>query len=53
MVNLELSVIDALAIESLLSMLDSHIKLGEEFKAMYDRYLASLSEAGISIVVGD
>ena len=53
MVNLELSVIDALAIESLLCMLDSHIKLGDEFKAMYARYLAALSKAGISTVVGN
>lgn len=53
MVNLELSVIDALAIESLLSMLDSHIKLGAEFKALVARYLAALSKAGISTVVGD
>ena len=53
MVNLELSVIDALAIESLLCMLDSHIKLGPDFKALYARYLAALSKAGVSSVVGD
>ena len=53
MVKLELSVIDALAIESLLCLLDSHIKLGDEFKAMYARYLAALSKAGISKVVGE
>ena len=53
MVNLELSVIDALAIESLLCMLDSHIKLGDEFQAMYARYFAALSKAGISKVVGE
>ena len=53
MVNLELSVIDALAIESLLCMLDSHINLRDEFKSMYGRYLAALSKAGISTVVGE
>lgn len=53
MVKLEISVIDALAIESLLCMLDSHIKLGVDFKAMYGRYLAALSKAGISKVVGE
>ena len=53
MVNLKLSVIDVLAIESLLCMLDSHIKLGDEFKSMYSRYLAALSEAGLSTVVGN
>ena len=53
MVKLELSLIDCLAIESLLCMLDSHIKLGPGFKALYGRYLAALSNAGVSKVVGD
>lgn len=45
--------IDCLAIESLLCMLDSHIKLGPDFKALYGRYLAALSKAGVSSFVGD
>ena len=53
MVNLELNMIDCLAIESLLCMLDSHINLGSEFKALYGRYLAALSKAGVSSFVVD
>ena len=53
MANLELSVIDALSIEALLCILDSHINLGDEFKAMYLRYQAALHEAGIFPVSGN
>ena len=45
--QIELSVVDLMAIDGLLSLLNAHLELGDEFKKMIDRYHEALHKAGL------
>lgn len=53
MVELKLSVVDCLALETLLSQLDSNLELGDSFKGLVSRFRSSLHDSGILSVKGD